>query len=219
VCGFIEPLDEDSAARYVFSNEMVGTVIPPEYYPACEKGFREAANAGALIGAPVEVSRKCAQGVLHGEGVRCRGRTPEPAGIVRSPRGGGALRGGGGSGTYACACRDCAKCSRGVVHGGWVGVGDIRMSLLILCRVLEGQEYREDGTRLRGEPAQAEQTRPVCRADWSASLSCTRVQSASIGQLLTTTFLLLLCPLSVSCMCPAGHSRRAERWCSPRSRL
>lgn len=58
VCGFIEPLDEDSAARYVFSNEMVGTIIPPEYYPACEKGFREAANAGALIGAPVEVSRQ-----------------------------------------------------------------------------------------------------------------------------------------------------------------
>jgi hypothetical protein len=56
VCGFIEPLPEDSSTRYEFSNEMVGTVIPPEYYPACEKGFREAANAGALIGAPVEVS-------------------------------------------------------------------------------------------------------------------------------------------------------------------
>lgn len=41
--------------RYEFANEMVGTSIPPEYYPACEKGFREAANAGALIGAPVEV--------------------------------------------------------------------------------------------------------------------------------------------------------------------
>lgn len=57
VGGYIEPLPEDSTSRYQFSNEMVGTVIPPEYYPACEKGFREAANAGALIGAPVEVRR------------------------------------------------------------------------------------------------------------------------------------------------------------------
>jgi len=55
VCGFIEPLPEDSTARYEYSNEIVGTSIPPEYYPACEKGFKEAANAGALIGAPVEV--------------------------------------------------------------------------------------------------------------------------------------------------------------------
>jgi hypothetical protein len=74
VCGFIEPLDEDSAARYVFSNEMLGTIIPPEYYPACEKGFREAANAGALIGAPVEVSRECGPGAgggVQGVGTKC----------------------------------------------------------------------------------------------------------------------------------------------------
>jgi translation elongation factor EF-G len=70
VGGFIEPLPEDSPTRYEFSNEMVGTVIPPEYYPACEKGFREAANAGALIGAPVEVSSLC---VCVGGGGRCFG--------------------------------------------------------------------------------------------------------------------------------------------------
>jgi translation elongation factor EF-G len=56
VCGFIEPLPEDNPTRYEFANEMIGTSIPPEYYPACEKGFKEAANAGALIGAPVEVN-------------------------------------------------------------------------------------------------------------------------------------------------------------------
>lgn len=33
---------------------MVGNAIPPEFYSAIEKGFREAANSGALIGAPVE---------------------------------------------------------------------------------------------------------------------------------------------------------------------
>jgi elongation factor G len=33
----------------------VGNAIPPNFIPACEKGFREAVNAGALIGHPVEV--------------------------------------------------------------------------------------------------------------------------------------------------------------------
>lgn len=37
--------------------QMSGNDIPPEYYGAIEKGFKEAANSGALIGAPVEVSR------------------------------------------------------------------------------------------------------------------------------------------------------------------
>lgn len=52
--GYIEPLPEGSAVRYEYLNELVGSAIPPELYPACEKGFREAANAGSLIGAPVE---------------------------------------------------------------------------------------------------------------------------------------------------------------------
>ena len=34
---------------------IVGNAIPPNYIPACEKGFREAVNAGQLIGHPVEV--------------------------------------------------------------------------------------------------------------------------------------------------------------------
>ncbi|GBF93929.1 elongation factor G [Raphidocelis subcapitata] len=59
VIGYIEPLPEDdsgaqSAPKFEFSNELVGNNIPPEFQPACEKGFKEAANAGALIGAPVE---------------------------------------------------------------------------------------------------------------------------------------------------------------------
>ncbi len=38
----------------------MGNNIPPEFYPAIEKGFKEAANSGALIGAPVEVCQPCA---------------------------------------------------------------------------------------------------------------------------------------------------------------
>jgi elongation factor G len=70
VVGYIEPLSEgevaDAAAaaaggdgsggKLVFENQLVGNTIPPEFHQAIEKGFKEAVNAGALIGAPVEVS-------------------------------------------------------------------------------------------------------------------------------------------------------------------
>ena len=53
--------DKSSAAassstggQVIFENALVGNAIPPEFHAACEKGFREAANAGALIGAPVQ---------------------------------------------------------------------------------------------------------------------------------------------------------------------
>lgn len=54
VVGYIEPLPEDHPVKFEFENQIVGNAIPPEFYPAVEKGFKEAANSGALIGAPVE---------------------------------------------------------------------------------------------------------------------------------------------------------------------
>mmetsp|Transcript_8784 Transcript_8784/g.18768 ORF Transcript_8784/g.18768 Transcript_8784/m.18768 type:complete len:784 (-) Transcript_8784:787-3138(-) len=69
VVGYIEALpegDEEAAApaastpgeqgpkRFEFENKLVGNNIPPEFHSAIEKGFKEAANSGALIGAPVE---------------------------------------------------------------------------------------------------------------------------------------------------------------------
>ena len=58
--GYIEPLDpedvdQDNPEKVVFANEVFGNAIPPSFLPACEKGFREACNAGALINHPVEV--------------------------------------------------------------------------------------------------------------------------------------------------------------------
>lgn len=54
--GFIEPLPEEEAdKRFDFQNKLVGNAVPPEFHNAIEKGFREAGNSGALIGAPVEV--------------------------------------------------------------------------------------------------------------------------------------------------------------------
>jgi elongation factor G len=56
VIGYIEPLEEGEEGKFEYENQLVGNAIPPEFYQAIEKGFKEAANAGALIGAPVEVS-------------------------------------------------------------------------------------------------------------------------------------------------------------------
>lgn len=54
VIGFIEPLPEDSSTKFQFENRVVGNAVPPEFIPACEKGFKEATNSGALTGHPVE---------------------------------------------------------------------------------------------------------------------------------------------------------------------
>lgn len=54
VTGYIEPLPEGSSTKFEFDNMIVGQVIPSEFIPAIEKGFREAANSGSLIGHPVE---------------------------------------------------------------------------------------------------------------------------------------------------------------------
>jgi len=50
VAGRVEP---DSEADFTFVDATVGGVIPREYIPACEKGFRSCLAKGPLIGAPV----------------------------------------------------------------------------------------------------------------------------------------------------------------------
>ena len=54
VCGYIEPLPEDTQEKFVFENAIVGNAIPPNYIPAVGKGFEEVVNAGSLGGWPVE---------------------------------------------------------------------------------------------------------------------------------------------------------------------
>ena len=53
VGGFIEPLPSDAIENYEFVDDIVGGVIPREYVPACDKGFRESITEGSLIGQPV----------------------------------------------------------------------------------------------------------------------------------------------------------------------
>lgn len=52
VVGYLEPLPEDSTEIFAFENKIIGNVIPPEFFPAIEKGFREAIDKG-LAGYPV----------------------------------------------------------------------------------------------------------------------------------------------------------------------
>ncbi|CDP09495.1 unnamed protein product [Coffea canephora] len=54
VIGYVEPLPAGSPAKFEFENMIVGQAIPSGFIPAIEKGFKEAANSGSLIGHPVE---------------------------------------------------------------------------------------------------------------------------------------------------------------------
>ncbi|KAE8662508.1 Elongation factor G-2 [Hibiscus syriacus] len=51
---YVEPLPPGSPIKFEFENMIVGQAIPSNFIPAIEKGFREAANSGSLIGHPVE---------------------------------------------------------------------------------------------------------------------------------------------------------------------
>mmetsp|Transcript_12571 Transcript_12571/g.25296 ORF Transcript_12571/g.25296 Transcript_12571/m.25296 type:complete len:771 (+) Transcript_12571:2-2314(+) len=58
VMGYIEPMTEEEITELgkpnEFKNRCIGTNIPPEYYPSCEKGMNDAMVEGALVGCEVE---------------------------------------------------------------------------------------------------------------------------------------------------------------------
>jgi len=56
VIGYMEPLDEEDIKRgieFKFENHVVGTNIPPEFIPSCEKGAKAACEKGVLAGYPL----------------------------------------------------------------------------------------------------------------------------------------------------------------------
>ncbi|KAF0852682.1 mitochondrial translation elongation factor G1 (EF-G1) [Andalucia godoyi] len=53
VAGYVEPLPPNAETKFEFVNGIVGNAIPPAFFPAIEKGFREAVTKGPLIGHPV----------------------------------------------------------------------------------------------------------------------------------------------------------------------
>jgi elongation factor G len=65
VAGYVEAIEEEdldeheqkllaSGKRVLFQNQTIGGSIPPNFIPACEKGFFEAATEGPLIGHPIQ---------------------------------------------------------------------------------------------------------------------------------------------------------------------
>ncbi|TVQ38858.1 MAG: elongation factor G [Spirochaetaceae bacterium] len=50
VAGFIEPLED---GEYEFVDNIKGGVIPNDYIPSCDKGFRTAMQKGSVIGFPI----------------------------------------------------------------------------------------------------------------------------------------------------------------------
>jgi elongation factor G len=50
VAGYMEPLEE---GEYEFVDSIVGGVIPREYIPSCDKGFRKSLEKGSLCGATI----------------------------------------------------------------------------------------------------------------------------------------------------------------------
>jgi len=70
VVGYIEPMTGDEVKELEkpndFQNKCIGTNIPPEYYPSCEKGMGDAMVEGALVGCEVEGVRVVLQdGASH----------------------------------------------------------------------------------------------------------------------------------------------------------
>ncbi|HPB65104.1 MAG TPA: elongation factor G, partial [Spirochaetales bacterium] len=55
IAGYMEPIE---GAVYEFVDSVKGGAIPNEYIPSCDKGFKEAAKKGSLIGFPV-VNIRC----------------------------------------------------------------------------------------------------------------------------------------------------------------
>jgi elongation factor G len=56
VIGYVEPLTEEEIAagkEFEFENKCIGTNIPSEYYPSCEKGAIFASKKGVLAGFPL----------------------------------------------------------------------------------------------------------------------------------------------------------------------
>ena len=53
IAGYMEPMDVETEEFYEFVNKIRGGVIPQEYIPSCDKGFRQSMEEGSLIGYPI----------------------------------------------------------------------------------------------------------------------------------------------------------------------
>ena len=62
VIGYVEPLEEELVKKgieFEFENRVIGTNIPPEFIPSCEKGAKAACEKGVLAGYTLSGVRVC----------------------------------------------------------------------------------------------------------------------------------------------------------------
>jgi len=62
VIGYVEPLEEEVTKKgieFEFENRVIGTNIPPEFIPSCEKGAKAACEKGVLAGYTLSGVRVC----------------------------------------------------------------------------------------------------------------------------------------------------------------
>ena len=62
VIGYVEPLEEEvtkKGVEFEFENRVIGTNIPPEFIPSCEKGAKAACEKGVLAGYTLSGVRVC----------------------------------------------------------------------------------------------------------------------------------------------------------------
>jgi elongation factor G len=62
VIGYVEPLEEEllkKGVEFEFENRVIGTNIPPEFIPSCEKGAKASCDKGVLAGYPLTGVRVC----------------------------------------------------------------------------------------------------------------------------------------------------------------
>ena len=62
VIGYVEPLEEElikKGIEFEFENNVIGTNIPPEFIPSCEKGAKASCERGVLAGYSLSGVRVC----------------------------------------------------------------------------------------------------------------------------------------------------------------
>lgn len=62
VIGYVEPLEEElikKGVEFEFENRVIGTNIPPEFIPSCEKGAKASCEKGVLAGYSLSGVRVC----------------------------------------------------------------------------------------------------------------------------------------------------------------
>jgi hypothetical protein len=95
-------LQVEKGEQFEFLNKVVGTNIPPEYIPSCEKGAKDAMDKGPLTGHPAQVGRHARRQAKQCLGAWLLGCTPRGSRAPSLRCGSGRARGADGRAGARC---------------------------------------------------------------------------------------------------------------------